>query len=238
MIPLFELRAKILVDSLHERLEKRPNERCDMQTEFQKLTFDVIGLVSMGIDFGSQTEEANPYERAWEVVLNQLMFRFYFPLPKFVWDWLWFVPAVQEFRDSIGLLETAIQDAIDLRKKAIQVEGVAEDASDLLSLMLRQQQECPADDATLYDDKKIQRELLTFMFAGHDTTRSTLCWLLVGSTCFCTLCRGTNSLDSTTSPKIRASKNEYWKKYNESSRMVPMGSCCSIISLNSSISDV
>lgn len=154
------------------------NITVDMQTEFQKLTFDVIGLVSMGIDFGSQKCDDNEYENAWEAVLTQLMFQFYCPLPKWAWSWLTFLPRVRKFNHGIEFLENAIQKSIQLRRQHL----IHEDDCDLLSIMIKEQQDSEKNGNPLvFDDKTINRELLTFMFAGHDTTRSTLCWVLVGS---------------------------------------------------------
>ena len=101
MIPIFIKRAHILADYLEGFIDTK--KTVDMQTQFQKLTFDVIGLVAVGTDFGSQTNESNPYENAWEVVLHQLMFQFYFPLPKWIWPFLRFIPNVNDFYRSITL---------------------------------------------------------------------------------------------------------------------------------------
>merc|ERR1712137_280793 len=173
MFPLFEKRAELLTSTLAKFAGRK--EIVDMQTEFQKLTFDVIGLVSMGIDFGSQKSAENPFEKAWESVLNQLMFQFYFPLPRWLWPWLNFIPAIKRFDDSMKLLESVVQESIDLRKQ----HPINEEDTDLLSLMVKHQMDSEKNgNPDIFTDERINRELLTFMFAGHDTTRSTLCWIL------------------------------------------------------------
>jgi cytochrome P450 len=43
-------------------------EQLDVQHEFQKLTFDVIGELCLGTDFKSQTEEQSPYAKVIIVV--------------------------------------------------------------------------------------------------------------------------------------------------------------------------
>lgn len=174
MFPLFEKRTKLLIENLNKY--SGSSVVINMQTEFQKLTFDVIGLVSMGIDFGSQKSDDNEYENAWEAVLTQLMFQFYCPLPKWAWSWLTFVPRVRNFNKGIEFLENAIQKSIQLRRN----HQIHEDDCDLLSIMIKQQQDSIKNgNPDVFVDKTINRELLTFMFAGHDTTRSTLCWVLV-----------------------------------------------------------
>ena len=179
MIPLFQQRAEIMCDNLDRFItnnQEGASKSLDMQTEFQKLTFDVIGLVALGMDFQSQKQQSNPYENAWEVVLKHLMFRFYCPLPKVAWQWLGFLPNVKRFNDSFGLLSSTVRECIALRRQDMKENDFPSEATDLLSLMITHQ---PGQDLLEYSDLKIQRELLTFMFAGHDTTRSTLCWLLV-----------------------------------------------------------
>lgn len=184
MIPLFTEKADLLAENLRAAIGRGSDGRqgrVDMQTEFQKLTFDVIGVVAMQFEFQSQTQEGeNAYEQAWEVVLNQMMLQFYFPVPYSFWRFLYRlpIPAMGRFNHSIAILESGIYAAIDHRKQT----GVREDDSDFLACMLRKQEEelaegTPASQLRI-SDERIKNELLTFMFAGHDTTRSTMTWIL------------------------------------------------------------
>ena len=173
MVPLFESRSHNLCNTLSEAAVSR--KLVDMQEEFQKLTFDVIGLVAMGMDFNSQRGDGNIYGEAWEKVLSQLMFQFYFPLPKWMWKWLGFLPSIRTFNKSMQILEDAVQHSIEMRKSA----PIDPESSDLLSLMLLDQKNAIENNLPIeYTDQRIKRELLTFIFAGHDTTRSTMCWML------------------------------------------------------------
>lgn len=180
MIPLFSDKAEVLMQNLHAAVGRGlgGQGRVDMQTEFQKLTFDVIGVVAMQFEFQSQTLEGeNAYEQAWEVVLKQMMLQFYFPVPYSFWRFFYRlpIPAMTSFNHSIAILERGIYAAIDHRKEA----GLREDDTDFLACMLRQQQqEVAAGTATSQlriSDERIKNELLTFMFAGRSPVSPCVC---------------------------------------------------------------
>jgi len=52
----------------------------DLQIEFQKLLFDLAGMLVMGIDFKSQEMEKSPFEKAWKTLIVISNFRTYMPV--------------------------------------------------------------------------------------------------------------------------------------------------------------
>jgi cytochrome P450 len=146
-----------------------------MEKEFQKLTFDVIGIVALGVDFRSQELDESAYEQAWHTILTHLMFLFYFPLPLWCWKYLRFIPAVQRFNQAMELIDSMVFQTIKHRS----AEEIDAADSSILAHMLRERAQNPAQMSWL-SDVQIRNELITLLFAGHDTTTSLVTWALVG----------------------------------------------------------
>ena len=179
LIPLFAERTKLLIDRLEQCNGKR--EVVDMQREFQKLTFDVIGLVCLDFDFRSQMQDISQFEQAWHVIAEHLNFRFFFPIP--YWR-VWKTKAVRLFDDSMKLLDDTIYEAIDttLKKTQQQQEGGEKEEEgevegrSILHFMLREKRK--SEEAMQWlTSRQIRNELITLLFAGHDTTTNLYVYL-------------------------------------------------------------
>jgi cytochrome P450 len=77
-------------------------------------------------------------------------------------------PANRRYRRGIERFEAAVDDLVTERRRE---DG---DRDDLLSLLL----DAEYDDGTSPDEDEIRSQLVTFLFAGHDTTAVALTWLL------------------------------------------------------------
>jgi len=153
--------AEILSNSLEGVSEPK-----DMQEEFQKLTFDVIGNFVLGINFRTQFQEKSEYYEAWNFILEHLSSRLLSPIP--YWKFIT-TPGVAKYSKAINLIESTISDSILKKEKDPQLEN----SMDLLSFFLQERKR--GSDIT---DTEIKNELLTFLFAGHDTTTNLLTWAL------------------------------------------------------------
>lgn len=98
------------------------------------------------------------------------MTRFFAPFP--YWH---FVPTPGEYkyRAALKVLKDAIDVSISEHEAAAAAGKTNEAEADILSFMLQ-------EDASGAKPRRedIQRQLLTFLFAGHDTTANMLCWMV------------------------------------------------------------
>lgn len=158
-------RARHLLDTLESHAKS--GEPLDIQHEFQKLTFDIIGDLSMKFDFKTQTDETSPYIHAFNYCMQHLIWRFIIPFPY----WRFYkTNGVLEYEKHIDFLRSTIRGVIEKRR----AQGVRDDDHDILAFMLR---ECGKEGKEWVDGHEIMMQTITFLLAGHDTTAVTLTWL-------------------------------------------------------------
>ena len=152
----------------------------DMEKEFQKVAFDLIGVVALGVDFQSQWSEHSEYEKAWQDILAHAMWMFYVPLPYWCWRFLSFIPSQRRFDEGIKLMDSVIYESI----KQCEDDGLDEDNQSFLARMMR---EARRDDTLRkwLTHNQIRNEMITLLFAGHDTTTQLLTWSLVRCVIVC-----------------------------------------------------
>lgn len=159
-------RAEILCEALGAHA--RSGEPVDVQDEFQRLTFDVIGQLCLGFDFGTQTNPDSPYAKAYDDCLRHLYQNRWLALFP-IWK-IWRTPAERKYFKQMELLQTTFRRIVVERRES----GVRDDERDILACMLRESQK---PEGQWVDDDEIIRQMMTFMFAGHDTTMNQMTWL-------------------------------------------------------------
>ncbi|CAL1598430.1 unnamed protein product [Knipowitschia caucasica] len=97
------------------------------------------------------------------------------------WDWFyWKTQQGQRFKRALGVVHEYTRDVVQKRRDLIRqqvksgVSMATQRRKDFVDLILSAQDE----DGRGLSDEEILAEANTFMFAGHDTTASAICWTL------------------------------------------------------------
>jgi cytochrome P450 len=142
----------------------KSGEVADLQVILECLTFDIIGKIAMGRDFNSLGDSESKLSTYWSNSLEVLMWKFStegFPYWKYVKT-----PWLRRGEEDLKKLGELTQEIILSHK-------VTEDDMTLLGVMLRENEKNPGS----YSVEDIQRHMMTFLFAGHDTTANALLWV-------------------------------------------------------------
>jgi cytochrome P450 len=150
------------VDGLIRTWEAAPDGRTvDIVPEMMRLVVHVAGATLFGADLGADAEALAASQRAIFALLRHKMDN---PLAAPLW-----VPTRcnRDFRRAKGLLDGVVLRVIESRRRS----GPA--ANDLLDLLLAARDE---ETGAGMSDQQLRDEVLTLLFAGHDTTAAALSW--------------------------------------------------------------
>jgi len=133
----------------------------DVLQELQQLTLQIVGETLLGADLGPSAEALK------ESFLHCAMFvarRTATPIKTPLW-----FPAEsnRQFLQNREVLNRIAMDIIRSRREN------GSKSNDLLSMLLEARD---ADTGEGMSDQELRDEIVTFMFAGHETTNITLCW--------------------------------------------------------------
>jgi cytochrome P450 len=131
------------------------------------LTFDVIGGIAMGVDFGAQDmdqpdEFICAYRELFQTYESEQM-----DLPWF------FTPLTEWKRRRLGTRLRSTLGAV-VRDASLNRQTMVKKSRSILALSLQDQGRILTAEAV----EEICDQLSTFLFAGHDTTSILLSWLL------------------------------------------------------------
>uniref|UniRef100_H3DID8 aromatase n=1 Tax=Tetraodon nigroviridis TaxID=99883 RepID=H3DID8_TETNG len=93
------------------------------------------------------------------------------------WDWIyWRTRQGKRFQQALSIVHKFTRDVVQERRTLIGQKGemAAQGKKDFVDIILLSKDE----DGKGLTDEEIQAEANTFMFAGHDTTASAICWSL------------------------------------------------------------
>lgn len=142
------------------------NQPFVVRSAMQKVSLEVILQVVFGISEGDRYEQLKPLLTEWLNMTDSplrssiLFFKF---LQKDLGDW-----------SPWGQMERRKAKVYQLLKEEIEERRGQDnhEATDVLSLMMAARDE----EGQAMSDKELQDELLTILFAGHETTATTLSW--------------------------------------------------------------
>ncbi|HUP99202.1 MAG TPA: cytochrome P450 [Aeromicrobium sp.] len=168
LMPAFTARAMdgyraMVVDLAVEGIDAWPERGNIVAAErMQAITLEIIIRVIFGIRDGQRLAELRPLVArvAGAGILD--MFGWTYPV-------LQRVPPWSRFAAALKRLDQLLYDEIAERRAA----GDVDDRTDLLSRMMR-----PAADGEALTDAELRDQLVTFLLAGHETTATTLSWVL------------------------------------------------------------
>jgi len=157
------------VEERTHRVEERLNaaaksgEPIDIQAVIQNFTFDVVVHATFGVNLDSS--ELQKYEKAWPIVLKHLMWRFIVRIP--YWK-IFKTPGVREYEEKYAILKEFAMNQIKRAKDSDTMEP-----SCFLDFALKARKEGKFD----VTDDELLVHMMTFLFAGHDTTMNLDTWI-------------------------------------------------------------
>lgn len=157
----YPLYANVMVDnSLAAVSDWRDGETRSITQAMMHLTLEIVSQALFG---SSTSTEARQIGEALALVQKAIdnEYELYSLLP----DWL---PIMRtgKYRQAVAILQTATQKIVRERRKAGQETG------DLLSMLLVAQDE----DGSCLTDDQVTGQVLSMLFAGHETTANTMAW--------------------------------------------------------------
>ncbi|KAF8910707.1 cytochrome P450 [Mucidula mucida] len=176
-----------LVEKLSESLNGRPRV-CNIAHWVRNVALDIIGITSFRYHFdaieGKENEIAKRMESilpdsqlslsAFQLVLSQGLLRH---LPKLLVSLMTKLPFedVIKFREFRRVVDATARDLHERQVRAIKEVGVG-DEKDIINLLAISSL---SDDETMHmKEDEIISQMVTFIFAGHDTTAAAVGWLL------------------------------------------------------------
>jgi cytochrome P450 family 97 subfamily B polypeptide 3 len=154
--------------------------KVDMETYFNSVALDIIGLSVFNFGFGSVTKES-PIIKAVYSTLVEVEHRSQVPLP--YWEIPGanlVVPRLRKFNNDLKMLNEVLDDLIIRAKSTRNVEDIEE---------LEKRNYAEVQDPSMLrflvdmrgadiDNKQLRDDLMTMLIAGHETTGALLTWSL------------------------------------------------------------
>ncbi|KAF9573057.1 hypothetical protein EC968_009107 [Mortierella alpina] len=187
MVPIMAGPAALMAKIWTERVDQSDSKAIefDITTDISRATLDIIGQAGFGYDFRSlvnpDSELSQAYRELFEtnsvmVALLRVFLPFYVYIP--------FEHNRRRWR-AIRAINRVTSHLIS-EKKAVAVadafESESEDedkkARDLMSILIRGNEQVGSLEDGKLTDQELKDQILTFLAAGHETTSTTVIWML------------------------------------------------------------
>ncbi|ASC70519.1 Putative cytochrome P450 120 [Halomicronema hongdechloris C2206] len=142
---------------------KTATDAVEVASDFSEITFDIIGVALFGQEFSS-TDLGQKFKKLFVHVLREAHPRSEEVIPSF-WD-----PKYWQWRKSISRLQDCAEQLIKQRRQALNMNK----RKDLLSLVLSEKD---GSGNPFFSDEQARATIVTFVFAGFDTSASSLAWI-------------------------------------------------------------
>ncbi|KAG0233295.1 hypothetical protein BGW41_001544 [Actinomortierella wolfii] len=144
----------------------------DLQNLFSRLTLDVFGKLTFGMDFQSVLKDGpNEFGDAFDFLAVEFDARVTNPF-WFLTDHL-FPGKVRRVKSALAILDRYAQQAITKRRREVAKAERGEGPRDMLDFFISYR----FDDGTMMDDAALRDVFKNFMIAGRDTTAQGLTWM-------------------------------------------------------------
>ncbi|MBD2292941.1 cytochrome P450 [Anabaena sphaerica FACHB-251] len=155
--------GEVMVDYTKRMLKNwHEGESRDIHEDMMHLTLEVVAKTLFGTELIAEVKQV---EKAMQVSIEYFETRNSNMLLYFLPDWVP-IPLNLRYQKAVQQFDNLIYRIIQQKRES------AEDAGDLLSMLLHIQDE----DGTSMSDKQIRDELITLLIAGHETTALALSW--------------------------------------------------------------
>jgi cytochrome P450 len=159
--------AKLMTDTAAQAIERwrgiaAKGDPVELKTEMTRLTLDILAKAMFSADWQS---EASSIPAAVTVELEFMFGQLKSPVN--IPEWVP-TPGNRRFKRARAQLDAMVYRLIAERRRADQQSG------DLLSMLIRAKD---ADTGESMSDKQIRDEIMTLIFAGHETVSCGLTWI-------------------------------------------------------------
>ncbi|KAJ5756253.1 hypothetical protein N7533_005796 [Penicillium manginii] len=170
LYPVFLKKSARLVQEI-EKSDPAMDSVIDINSWATKVTLDIIGIAGIGRDFDTLSDTGDSLAKTYDHVLEPSFEKLLIlSMMNLGLDWLIrFIPGNIDKKFTKGtdsLREICYQF---IREKRESQKGSREETTDILSKLM---------DTNEFSDEELVDQLLTFIAAGHETTSSTLTWLV------------------------------------------------------------
>ncbi|CAH3015400.1 unnamed protein product [Porites evermanni] len=166
-------------DTLLRKWSSQGKGEVELFHDMRLMTLDSILKCSHSYTSNCQTQEVqDPYISVVFEASNQILNRLMNPLHHA--DEIYkLTPAGRKFFKNGDIAKSKAHQVVKARRKALQDDAEKENLRkkkhlDFLDILL----EAKDEDGNGLNDEEIVGEVMTFLFAGHDTTASVICWTL------------------------------------------------------------
>uniref|UniRef100_A0A8V0Z3F2 Cytochrome P450 family 3 subfamily A member 4 n=1 Tax=Gallus gallus TaxID=9031 RepID=A0A8V0Z3F2_CHICK len=180
MFPIIESYGDKLVKNIEKKVANE--EFLDIKSIFGAYSMDVVASTSFSVDIDSMSKPSDPFVTN---IRKFLKFSFLNPLLIFIVLFPFMIPVLEKM--NVTLLPTKVMDFFDavfMKMKKEREEGYHVDRVDFLQLMIDSQSSQDSsksarekDSYKSLSDEEILAQALTFVFAGYETTSSTLSYI-------------------------------------------------------------
>ncbi|KAI0658317.1 PAH-inducible cytochrome P450 monooxygenase PC-PAH 1 [Cubamyces menziesii] len=188
-LPLFRGSAQKLAQKWKDLLQTTPDnaQRINVQSWLARCTLDVIGEVGFDVQCGALDDSLNPVMHAYKNMfvdalpfpsMKTIIFRHfwkYIPMP--ILKYVQYVPTKEHvrFRQTLKVINNFARELIEQKTEAV-LAGKNENKKDIMSILVKANaSENPKSRLT---DEEMISQMATFLLAGHETTASSMTWML------------------------------------------------------------
>ncbi|KAF9576716.1 hypothetical protein EC968_005489 [Mortierella alpina] len=183
MVPIMACPAALMAKIWGERVDQSSSKSIDFDitTDINRATLDIIGLAGFGYDFRALVNPASELSQAYRelfetnsniATLLHLILPFYEYIPfernRRRWRAYRAIDRVTSHLISEKKAD-AIADAFEFKDMK---------ARDLMSILIRGNEQVGSLEDGKLTDKELKDQIMTFLAAGHDTTSTTVTWML------------------------------------------------------------
>jgi cytochrome P450 len=172
MIPTFSRHALSLAREWEQEIEHSESKTVqkEMVQQMANLTLSILTDTVLGCDL-SKIEGGSTASQHFSKWLSL----FTLGLTLTLW-WYYYIPTPGNlrFRREMKALQRVVENIINYKRQELQqqVEKGKQQYSDLLTALL----EAKDSEGNMLSDRELFDNVMTFFFAGHETTSLALCW--------------------------------------------------------------
>ncbi|KAG0363480.1 hypothetical protein BGX24_004881 [Mortierella sp. AD032] len=185
MVPTMAVPAEMLGRIWEDRVDQSEENAVefDIVDNLSACTLDIIGRAGFGYDFQALTNPDNELSHAYRqlfvsaspmIQLLRLFVPFYVDIP-FKHNRI----RKQSARTIDRVTTRIIQEKrVQIAAKGSSEDGNQGDGKDLMSILIRANEQVGSLDDDKLTDTELKAQIMTFMAAGHETTSTTVTWML------------------------------------------------------------